>query len=257
MRAIAGILLLMGTIGFLPNQAGRGAAPVPTYGYQVVRSYPHDRAAFTQGLIVRDGVFYEGTGLNGQSGIRKVKLETGEVLQLQPLGAEYFGEGITDWKGRIVQLTWQSEVGFVYDMKTFEPVTRWTYTGEGWGLTHDGTRLVMSDGSSQLRFIDPATFKETGRITVRDGGTPVERLNELEYVKGEIFANVWQTNRIARISPKDGRVTGWIDLAGLLSPAERGGVDVLNGIAYDAAGDRLFVTGKLWPRVFEIKLTRK
>jgi len=251
----AALFLALMAIGFIPPQ--RSDSPAPIYGYQVVRSYPHDRAAFTQGLIFRDGVFYEGTGLNGQSGIRKVKLETGEVLQVKPLGAEYFGEGITDWKGQIVQLTWQSEVGFVYDMKTFEPVRRWSYSGEGWGLTHDAARLVMSDGSSQLRFIDPATFKETGRITVRDGGTPVERLNELEYVKGEIFANVWQTSRIARISPKDGRVTGWIDLAGLLPPADRGGVDVLNGIAYDAAGDRLFVTGKLWPRVFEIRLTRK
>src|SRR4029453_18267484 len=229
--------------------------PAPTWGYQVVRSYPHDRGAFTQGLIFRDGVFYEGTGLNGQSGIRKVKLETGEVLQAQPLASEYFGEGITDWNGQIIQITWQSEVGFVYDMKTFQQTKRWTYTGEGWGLTHDDTRLIMSDGSSQLRFIDPATLKETGRITVRDANGPVERLNELEYIKGEIFANVWTTDRIARISPKDGRVTGWIDLTGLMSAAERGTTDaVLNGIAYDAAGDRLFVTGKLWPRVFEIKI---
>jgi glutamine cyclotransferase len=255
----AALFLALMAIGFIPPQ--RSGAAAPTYGYQVVRSYPHDRAAFTQGLIFRDGVFYEGTGLNGQSGIRKVKLETGEVLQVKPLGAEYFGEGITDWKGQIVQLTWQSEVGFVYDMQTFEPVKRWAYTGEGWGLTHDETRLIMSDGSPQLRFIDPATFKETGRITVRDAGQPVERLNELEYVKGEIFANVWLTDRIARISPKDGRVTGWIDLAGLLSPSERADVQreggTLNGIAYDAAGDRLFVTGKLWPRVFEIRLVKR
>jgi glutamine cyclotransferase len=242
-------------IGFIPSQGPGG--PVPTYGYQVVRSYPHDRGAFTQGLIVRNGVFYEGTGLNGRSGIRKVKIETGEVLQMKPLAQEYFGEGITDWNGQIVQITWQSEAGFVYDINTFEQTRRWTYSGEGWGLTHDATRLIMSDGSAQLRFIDPATLKETGRITVRDANGPVERLNELEYVKGEIFANVWRTERIARISPKDGRVTGWIDLTGLLSPAERAGIDVLNGIAYDAAGDRLFVTGKLWPRVFEIRLTRK
>ena len=246
--------MLAMAIGFTQG-GGRGNAP--TYGYQVVRSYPHDRGAFTQGLIVRDGVFYEGTGLNGRSSIRRVKLETGEVLQMKALSQEYFGEGITEWNGQIVQLTWQSEVGFVYDMKTFAPVKRWTYSGEGWGLTHDDKRLIMSDGSSQLRFLDPATFKETGRITVRDANGPVERLNELEYVKGEIFANVWQTDRIARISPKDGRVTGWIDLSGLLSPAERGGVDVLNGIAYDAAGDRLFVTGKLWPRVFEIRLVKR
>jgi glutaminyl-peptide cyclotransferase len=240
-----------------PQQKPREAPPA-FYGYTVVRSYPHDREAFTQGLIFRDGVFYEGTGLEGRSGIRKVKLETGEVLQAKPLSRTYFGEGITEWKGQIVQLTWKSEVAFVYDMKTFEPIKQWTYTGEGWGLTHDGTRLIMSDGSSALRFIDPATLKETGRITVRDANGPVEHLNELEYVKGEIFANVWYTERIARISPKDGRITGWIDLTGLLSAAERGTRDaVLNGIAYDAAGDRLFVTGKLWPRVFEIKLVKR
>jgi glutaminyl-peptide cyclotransferase len=247
--------MLMAAIGFLPSQ--RSGGPVPTYGYQVVRSYPHDREAFTQGLIFRDGVFYEGTGLNGRSGIRKVKLETGEVLQAKPLSREYFGEGITEWKGQIVQLTWQTEVGFVYDLKTFEQTKRWTYSGEGWGLTHDDTRIIMSDGSSALRFIDPATLKETSRLTVRDAGGPVERLNELEYVKGEIYANVWQSERIARISPKDGRVTGWIDLSGLLSPIERAGTDVMNGIAYDAAGDRLFVTGKLWPRVFEITLVKR
>jgi len=246
-------------IGFIPSQ--RSGGPVPTYGYQLVRSYPHDRGAFTQGLIFRDGVFYEGTGLNGRSGIRRVKLESGEVLQMKPLAQEYFGEGITDWNGQIVQLTWQSQVGFVYDMKTFEQTKRWSYTGEGWGLTHDDSRLIMSDGSAQLRFLDPATLKETGRITVRDASGPVERLNELEYVNGEIFANIWLTDRIARISPKDGRVTGWIDLAGLLTPAERAAVDaaggVLNGIAYDAKGDRLFVTGKLWPRVFEIRLVKR
>jgi glutamine cyclotransferase len=246
---------LMAAIGFFAAQ--RSAPPVPVYSYRVVRSYPHDRGAFTQGLLVRDGVFYEGTGLNGRSGIRKVRIETGEVLQATPLPQEYFGEGITDWKGQLVQITWQSEVGFVYDLETFAPTKRWSYTGEGWGLTHDDRRIIMSDGSSQLRFLDPATLRETGRITVRDGNTPVEQLNELEYVKGEIFANVWRTDRVARISPKDGRVTGWIDLSGLLSPAERGGVDVLNGIAYDAAADRLFVTGKLWPRVFEIRLVKK
>jgi glutamine cyclotransferase len=251
----------MATIGFL-GQRGTGPArggqppPVPTYGYEVVRSYPHDRSAFTQGIIFRNGVFYEGTGLNGRSTLRKVKVETGEVLASKPLGPEYFGEGITDWKGSLLQITWKNEIGFVYDMNTFERTKTWSYTGEGWGLTHDDTRIIMSDGSSALRFIDPATLTETGRLTVRDAHGPVEELNELEYVKGEIYANVWRTERIARISPKDGRVTGWIDLSGLLTPAERAGaaVDVLNGIAYDAAGDRLFVTGKLWPRVFEIKV---
>jgi len=257
----AGLVVLIMAIGFLPPQRSGGSSPVPTYGYEVVRSYPHDPGAFTQGLIFRDGVFYEGTGLNGRSGIRKVKLETGEVLQAKPLSSEYFGEGITEWNGQIVQITWRSEVGFVYDMKTFEQTKRWTYPGEGWGLTHDDTRLIMSDGSPVLRFLDPATLKETGRVTVRDANGPVAQLNELEYIKGEVFANVWTTDRIARISPKDGRVTGWIDLSGLLSPSERATAEraggVLNGIAYDAAGDRLFVTGKLWPRIFEIKLVKR
>jgi glutamine cyclotransferase len=267
MRFFFGGLVLMGTIGFLPPGGAGGPrtvrssqAAVPTYGYQVVRSFPHDRDAFTQGLIFRNGFLYESTGLNGRSGIRKVKLETGEVVQSKPLGAQYFGEGITDWNGALVQITWQSEVGFVYDLATFEQKKTFTYKGEGWGITHDRARLIMSDGQADgaLRFIDPVTLKETGRVIVHDAHGPVEHLNELEYVKGEIYANIWQTDRIARISPKDGRVTGWIDLSGLLSQAERGTPNaVLNGIAYDAAGDRLFVTGKLWPRVFEIKIVKR
>jgi len=252
MRIALLLAVTMGTIGFMRSQ--HSASVVPTYGYKVVRSYPHDRQAFTQGLIYRDGVLYEGTGLNGQSGIRKVKLETGEVLKFKALDPQYFGEGITDWKGSLIQLTWQTEIGFVYDRATFQQTRTFQYRGEGWGLTHDGKRLIMSDGSAQLRFLDPETLRETGRITVRDQRGPVERLNELECVKGEIFANVWQTEQIVRISPKDGRVTGWVDLTGLLTPAERAGTQVLNGIAYDEAGDRLFVTGKLWPKLFEIKL---
>lgn len=229
--------------------------PPRSYGYTVVQpSYRHDPQAFTQGLIYRNGVFYEGTGLNGRSSIRKVKVETGEVLKIHALPADLFGEGITELHGRLHQLTYQSGVGFIYDLASFEQLRTFHYTGEGWGLTHDGARLIMSDGSPQLRFLDPETLKETGRITVRDPSGPVENLNELEYVKGEIFANVWQTDRIARISPKDGRVTGWIDLSGLLPAPNRSPEAVLNGIAYDAAGDRLFVTGKLWPRVFQIKL---
>ena len=254
----AGVLLLMGTIGFLPAQR-RGGPPTraEVSGYQVVRSYPHDHGAFTQGLIVRDGAFYEGTGMNGQSGIRKVKIETGEVLQAKKLEEQYFGEGITEFKGSIYQLTWQHGIGFVYDVKSFERTRSWNYQGEGWGLTHDGTNIIMSDGTAQLRLFDPATLKELSRITVRDGGTPVQELNELEYVKGEILANVWKTERIARIDPKSGTVTGWIDLAGLLTPSERASADVLNGIAYDAGADRLFVTGKWWPRVFEIKIVKR
>jgi glutamine cyclotransferase len=252
------ILLLMGTIGFFSGQPGGAPGQVPTYGFQLVRSYPHDRTSFTQGLIVRDGFFYEGTGLNGRSALRKVKIETGEVLQHRALDQQYFGEGITEWQGSLLQLTWQSQIGFVYDANTFERTRTFAYTGEGWGLTHDGTRLILSDGSPKLRFLDPATFKETGGVVVRDARGPVEDLNELEFVKGEVFANIWQSDRIARIDPKDGRVTGWIDLTGLMSAAERGTTDaVLNGIAYDAAADRLFVTGKLWPRIFEIKLVKR
>jgi len=229
-------------------------AHAPVHGYQLVKSYPHDRQAFTQGLVYLDGFLYEGTGLHGQSGIRKVRLENGEVVQHRPLDKQYFGEGIAVWGRTIVQLTWQSEIGFVYDLASFEPVKTFGYTGEGWGLTHDGTRLIMSDGTPTLRFLDPGSFEETGRLTVRDGGVPVDDLNELEWVKGEIYANVWQRERLARINPKTGRVTGWVDLTGLLSPIERMGTDVMNGIAYDEKGDRLFVTGKLWPRLFEIRV---
>jgi glutaminyl-peptide cyclotransferase len=229
------------------------------FGYQVVKVYPHDRQAFTQGLQYVDGFLYEGTGQHGQSGIRKVKLETGEVLQHQPLDSKYFGEGITVLGDSLFQLTWQSEIGFVYDRKTFKQVKTFTYPGEGWGLTHDGKRLIMSDGDARgaLRFFDPKTLKETGRLVVRDGGRPVDDLNELEYTRGEILANVWQTYRIARISPKTGDVTGWIDLGGLLDPRDAAGTDVLNGIAYDGAGDRLFVTGKYWPKLFEIKVVAR
>jgi glutaminyl-peptide cyclotransferase len=229
---------------------------IPQYTYQIVRVYPHDPAAFTQGLQYLDGALYEGTGLNGRSSIRKVKLETGEVLQKHDLTAQYFGEGITVWNNDLIELTWQSGVAFVYDKTTFQPRRRFNYFGEGWGLTHDDVNLIMSDGTDRLRLLDPATFAERRRIQVTAGGLPVRNLNELEFVKGEIFANIWQTERIARIAP-DGRVVGWIDLGGLLAPSERAGLDVLNGIAYDAAKDRLFVTGKLWPKLFEIKLVRK
>ena len=228
-------------------------APVATY--KVVNVYPHDPQAFTQGLVYLDGVFYEGTGLNGRSSIRKVRPENGEVLQIQKVDPQYFGEGIVVWKDTLLELTWQSGIGFIYDRATFRRTGTFEYRGEGWGLTHDGTRIIMSDGTPYLRFLDPKTLKETGRIQVRDGQTPIANLNELEFVKGEILANVWQTDRIARISPKTGLVTGWIDLRGLLDPRDVGqGVDVLNGIAYDAARDRLFVTGKLWPKIFEIKI---
>ncbi len=244
--------------GSLPLQkASQRLAPAPTFKYRVVRSYPHDPEAYTQGLVYRDNVFYEGTGLNGRSSLRKVQPETGAVLQIRRLDPQYFGEGLALVGSNLVQLTWQTEVGFVYDLATFEPRRTFSYTGEGWGLTTDEKRLILSDGSSVLRFLDPATFKETGRLTVKDAGMPVEQLNELEIVKGEIYANVYQTHRIARISPQSGQVIGWIDLTGLLSARESAGVDVLNGIAYDAAKDRLFVTGKLWPKLFEIQIVAR
>jgi glutamine cyclotransferase len=231
------------------------AVRVPMFGYQVVHTYPHDRKAFTQGLQYADGLLYEGTGLNGSSSIRKVKLETGEVLQQRDVARAYFGEGITVFGSSLIELTWQSNVAFVYDKTTFAPRTTFKYKGEGWGLTEDGTNLIMSDGTDELRVLDPATFAERRRIKVTAAGVPVSFLNELEYVKGEILANVWTTNYIARISPETGRVSGYVDLSGLLAPADRVGVDVLNGIAYDAKGDRLFVTGKLWPKLFEIRIT--
>jgi glutaminyl-peptide cyclotransferase len=240
---------------------GQRPAPstLPQYSYTVVKAYPHDRDAFTQGLQYLDGALYEGTGLNGRSSIRRVNLDTGDVVQRRDIAAEYFGEGITVWKDELFQLTWQSGVAFVYDKATFAPKRRYTYTGEGWGLTHDGTSLVMSDGTEFLRFLDPATFKERRRVRVTASGSPVKNLNELEYVKGEILANIWtnETDVVARINPSTGAVTGWVDLNGLLTARERVAVDVLNGIAYDAAADRLFVTGKLWPRIFEIRLVPK
>jgi glutaminyl-peptide cyclotransferase len=234
------------------QRASRSRAPVA--GYRVVHVFPHDSQAFTQGLVYLDGVFYEGTGLNGRSTIRKVKIETGQVMQMQKLDSQYFGEGIAILNDTLFQLTWQSGIAFLYDRATFTRTGTFSYTGEGWGLTHDGRRLIMSDGTATLRFIDPASHKEISRLAVRDGGRPVLNLNELEYIKGEVFANVWQTDRIARISPKTGEVSGWIDLKGLLPASEQAPDAVLNGIAYDAAGDRLFVTGKLWPKVFEIRI---
>ena len=258
-----GVLILLAVssitlMSAVPQGQSRGQSRTPVSGYRVVHIYPHDPQAFTQGLVYRDGVLYEGTGLNGRSSIRKVKLENGEVLQIEKVDSQYFGEGIAVVNDTIYELTWQSGIGFLYDRTTFKRTGTFTYRGEGWGLTYDSQRLIMSDGSAFLRFLDPATQKETSRIEVKDGTTPILNLNELEFVKGEVLANVWQTDRIARISPKTGRVVGWIDLTGLLPPREAQEVEasggVLNGIAYDAAGDRLFVTGKLWPKLFEVKI---
>jgi glutamine cyclotransferase len=223
--------------------------------YRIVHTYQHDRNAFTQGLLYKDGHLYESTGKNGRSSLRMVDLETGRVLQSAPLPAKYFGEGLASWKHTLIQLTWQSNIAFVYDQFSFGLLHTFNYEGEGWGLTADGKNLILSDGTSTLRFFDPLTFHETRRIVVKDHNTPVTELNELEFVHGQIYANVWHTDRIARISPATGQVLGWIDLAGLLPAAQRSDPEaVLNGIAYDAAHDRLFVTGKLWPSLYAIKV---
>ncbi len=253
------LLLLLAIALCLPACASAAQAPTPQYGYTVVRAYPHDREAFTQGLFWLDGYLYEGTGLEGRSSIRKVRLETGEVVQQRDVPAAYFGEGIVNWAGRLIEITWRSEMGFIYDLMTFQLQGQFAYPGEGWGLTQDGRRIIMSDGSAYLRFLDPVTLKQTGRVRVTEAGRAVDQLNELEYVRGEVLANVWQTDTIVRIDPATGRVVGRIDLSGLLNPSEivPGQTDVLNGIAYDAAGDRLFVTGKQWPKLFEVKLVRK
>jgi glutaminyl-peptide cyclotransferase len=256
MRAIISFAMLPFLIngGAAAPQAPPAAPSLPVQGYTIVKTYPHDRDAFTQGLQYVDGVLFEGTGLNGRSSIRKVQLETGTVLQRRQLPDQYFGEGITVFKNQLFQLTWQSGVAFTYDAKTFTPGKSFKYRGEGWGLTHDGANLIMSDGTDAIRFLDPTTFNERRRVRVTAAGKPLDDLNELEFRKTELLANVWQTEYLARIDPKSGKVAGWINLTGLLTPRERASTDVLNGIAYDAAGDRLFVTGKLWPKLFEIKL---
>jgi glutaminyl-peptide cyclotransferase len=246
--------LVVGTSGTsgTPAQARRATAVA---GYRVVNVYPHDPKAYTQGLIYRDGFLFESTGLNGQSSLRKVKLETGQVLQQHRLENTYFAEGLTELNGQLFQLTWRSNLAFVYDVKSFALQRTFNYSGEGWGLTQNQKELILSDGSPFLRFHDPKTFRETRRVQVTDAGAPVDQLNELELVRGEIYANVWHTDRVARIAPQTGQVMGWIDLRGLLSPMYRLDAEaVLNGIAYDASRNRLFVTGKLWPQLFEIEV---
>jgi glutaminyl-peptide cyclotransferase len=242
------------------GQSSRRSYPnqTPEYTFKIIRTFPHDSNAFTQGLAYHDGFLYEGTGRNGQSSLRKVRVETGEVLQRVNLTPEFFGEGIALIDNKVVQITWQSHVGFVYSIGDFRLLRRFSYPGEGWGLATNGREIFMSDGTSEIRVLDGKTFAEQRRLKVRDGNTPVTLLNELEFVEGEIFANVWKTDRMARISPTTGKVTGWIDLKGILSPIYRLEPDaVLNGIAYDAVGKRLFVTGKLWPSLFEIQVVPK
>ena len=251
---VASLAIISLVFSATPRAQRTAAAPV--YGYEVVNVYPHDREAFTQGLLYRDGVLFESTGLKGRSTLRKVELATGKVLQQKRLDNRYFAEGLALWGSRLVQLTWDTNVGFVYDLETFAQTRTFSYAGEGWGLTQDGKRLILSDGTPTLRFLDPETFRVTGTVIVRDGSVPVEDLNELEYIDGEIYANVWTTDRIAIISPATGVVSRWINLEGLMPRAATTGDAVLNGIAYDAGRRRLFVTGKLWPRLFEIRVRK-
>jgi glutamine cyclotransferase len=276
MRQLFGLLLLALTSVFAPGCDGgaplaanggaaaanktSGATPeqVTVYGYEVVNTYPHDPRAFTQGLVYHDGALLESAGQYGESTLRRVELKTGKVLKQVEVGRQFFAEGLALHDGKLYQLTWQNQRGFVYDPETFEKTGEFAYTGEGWGLTHDADSLILSDGTSQLRFLDPADYRVKRRVNVTDRGRPVLQLNELEYVKGEIFANVWHRDAVARIDPQTGRVKGWIDLSGLLKPGEVTDEEaVLNGIAYDESGDRLFVTGKLWPKLFEVRLKAK
>lgn len=246
--SLSGMLFL-----FLPWQEATSGPQV--YGYKIVNTYPHDPSAFTQGLIYEGGYLYEGTGLYGKSTLRKVELKTGKVLKLLPLPAGYFGEGITSWKGNLIQLTWREGKGFVYEKESFRLLREFSYSTEGWGITHDDMHLIMSDGSASLYFLDPGSFAQVRKMEVRDRGKPLGGLNELEYVKGKIYANIWSSTHIAIISPQNGRVEGWIDLTGLSGSINHSQkIDVLNGIAYDRDKDRLFITGKFWPGLFELKL---
>ena len=257
-RVFALFVLAMAQLLCGPSASHAGSSSTPQFTCKIVRAFPHDPEAFTQGFIYHDGFFYEGTGLRGRSSLRKVQIESGEVLQRADLSGDYFGEGIAIYKNKLVQLTWQSHIGFVYGLGDFQLQRSFSYSGEGWGLACDDHEFFMSDGTAEIRVLDPATLKEKRRFTVRDGSHRIDQLNELEMVEGELFANIWQTDRIARISPATGEVLGWIDLKGLLDPVYRlDPGEVLNGIAYDPDHKRLFVTGKLWPKVFEIELVPK
>jgi glutamine cyclotransferase len=267
LRAAAVLVLLFvlpslacqtGTVANLSSEKTPTAGPVPISGYEVIHVWPHDAKAFTQGLVFQDGKLLESTGQEGRSSLRRVELETGKVLQKIDVPSPYFAEGITLLKGRIYQLTWQHQLGFIYDAWSFEKIGQFNYQGEGWGLTNDGQSLILSDGSNHIRFLDPDNFQVRKTIAVADRGSPVIEINELEYVHGEVYANIWHADRIARIDPQTGHVVGWINLAGLLSPGEVQDEEaVLNGIAYDESSGRLFVTGKLWPKLFEIRVVRK
>jgi glutamine cyclotransferase len=248
----AATILVVSLVAFVLLSSKPANTPTQ-YTYNVVNASPHDTNAFTQGLVIDNGVLYEGTGLHGQSSLRRVELETGEILQLHALSNEFFGEGITVFGDKIIQLTWQSHKGFVYDKNTFDLLQNFTYPTEGWGITHNGTQLIMSDGTANLYFLNPETFETVGKIVVNDAG-PVTRLNELEYIKGEIYANIWQKEKIAIINPQTGNVRAWIDLTGIGNSENTDTDSVLNGIAHDTTENRLFVTGKMWSKLYEIQL---
>ncbi|MEA2015465.1 MAG: glutaminyl-peptide cyclotransferase [Actinomycetota bacterium] len=255
---VIGLLVLTGVFSiyhYSNLEPSTNSKVIPVYTYKVVNTYPHDRSAFTEGLVFEDGVLYEGTGLYGYSTLRRVELETGKILQICKLPPQFFGEGVTIYGNKIIQLTWRSHTGFVYDKYSFKLLQEFNYPDEGWGITHDGKHLIMSDGTQTLHFLDPETFKEISQIKVTANDIPVTGINELEYIQGEIYANIWQTELIVMIDPLTGQVIGCIDLKGILIPEDDSKtVDVLNGIAYDAKNARLFVTGKFWPKLFEIEL---
>ena len=251
LRIAISVSVIIATTALVPVRAA-----VPEYTAEIVKTYPHDPQAFTEGLLYQDGFLYESTGREGQSSIRKVQLDTGSVVQQHDIDPKYFGEGIVIWQNRLIELTWKSQIGFVYDVANLKPLSDFHYIGEGWALTRDATHLFMSDGTSDLRVLDPVTLAESRRIHVTCDGHPVKNINELEWVNGEIYANIWLTSLIARINPQTGKIVGLVDLTDLrMLAATNQAVDVLNGIAYDAAGDRLFVTGKLWPSLYQIKLS--
>ncbi len=239
------------------SEAARGDE-VPVYSYEVVNSWPHLKGHFTQGLVYHDGKLYESTGRYGSSQLCRVDLKTGEVKKKVDVDQQYFAEGMTIFGDRIFQLTWQAHKGFIYDLKDFKQLGEFVYEGEGWGLTNDSQSLIMSDGTNKLRFIDPQTFTVLRTIAVYDHSQPLLDLNELEYVKGEIYANIWHSDRIVCIDPGSGKIIAWIDLTGLRRPEDNDDSDnVLNGIAYDDKNDRLFVTGKRWSKLYEIRLVKK
>lgn len=252
------ILSIVWSVAWISIVLCTGCSAAPVAGYRVVASYPHSTESYTEGIFYLDGLFYEGTGRKGHSAVMAIQPETGRPIQQLDLPAQYFGEGIVNWGANLYEWTWQSHTCFVYDRFSFRLIKQFSYTGEGWGMTRTSREIITSDGTSTLRFRDLETFHETRHIVVRDGTRPIDQLNELEFIKGEIYANVWHQDRIARISPQDGHVIGWIDLTGLLPDDEKvDGESVLNGIAYDAQHDRLFVTGKQWPKIFEIKMVSR